>query len=191
VREYDQIAEWYAGDRSRTIGVREALGAMRDLPRGSRILDVGCGNGIPISAALVEAGYRVVGLDSSGEMLRRFRANLPAAAAVRGDARRCPFADESFDAAVSWGMLFHLTRGDQATAFASLSRVLKPGVPFLFTAAELEGDEAGITGTMNGVTFHYYAVASYRQLVAEHRFEIVDVYDDPGVSTYFVARKIG
>ena len=189
MREYDLISDWYAGDRSRTIGVREALAAVQHVPLASRVLDVGCGNGMPITDALVKAGYRVVGVDSSIGMLNRFRANLPATPAVRADARRCPFADQSFDAAVSWGMMFHLARGDQSTAFASVSRVLKPGAPFLFTAAELEGDEGGITGTMNGVTFHYYAVASYRTLIAEHGFELMSMYDDPGVSTYFFARK--
>ena len=70
----------------------------------------------------------------------------------------------------------HLTRPDQSKAFASVSRVLKPGAPFLFTAAELERSEDGIAGTMNGVTFHYYAVASYRTLLAEeHGLELVDV----------------
>jgi hypothetical protein len=36
----------------------------------------------------------------------------------------------------------------------------------------------------------YYAVASYRALLAPYGMELVDVYDDPGVSTYFLARKI-
>ena len=57
---------------------------------------------------------------------------------MRGDARRCPFADGGFDAAISMGMMFHLSRGDQAVAFASVSRVLKQGAPFLFTGAEIE-----------------------------------------------------
>jgi hypothetical protein len=39
-----------------------------------------------------------------------------------------------------------LSRGDQAAAFASVSRVLRPGAPFLFTEAEIEeADDAGIT----------------------------------------------
>jgi hypothetical protein len=66
--------------------------------------------------------------------------------------------------------------------------VLKPGAPFLFTAAEIVGAaDGGITGTMNGVTFHYYAVESYRQLPIEHGLMLVDVHDDPGVSTYYLA----
>jgi ubiquinone/menaquinone biosynthesis C-methylase UbiE len=192
MHEYDLIEDWYPSDRGRSVGVREALAAVASLPRDARVLDVGCGNGFPITDALVNAGYRVVGLDSSRGMLERFRVNLPTTAVVGGDARASPFAENVFDAAISWGMMFHLTRGDQTTAFANVSRVLKLGAPFLFTAAEIAeiaSDDAGITGTMNGVTFHYYAVASYRALVARHGFELVDVYDDPGVSTYYFARK--
>jgi len=194
VREYDLISDWYRGDRSGSIGVREALSAVASLARGSRILDLGCGNGRPITDALINAGYRVVGLDSSRGMLERFRLNLPNTPGVRADSRACPFRDNVFDAAVSWGMLFHLEPRDQATTFAAVSRVLKPGAPFLFTAAEIPevpADDPGITGTMNGVTFRYYAVKDYRTLIAKHGFALENVYDDPGVSTYYFARKAG
>jgi SAM-dependent methyltransferase len=192
MREYDLIADWYPSDRGRSVGVREALEAVASLPHGALILDVGCGNGFPIADALANAGYRVVGLDSSRGMLERFRFNLPTTPVIRGDARACPFPENVFDAAISWGMMFHLTIAAQARAVASVSRVLKPGAPFLFTAAEVAGvdsDDAGITGTMNGVTFRYWAVASCRELVAQHGLELVKVYDDPGVSTYYFARK--
>ncbi|HZS55883.1 MAG TPA: class I SAM-dependent methyltransferase [Bryobacteraceae bacterium] len=190
MREYDRIAEWYATDRSRTIGVAQALTMADALSPCSRILDLGCGNGVPITEALVNAGHRVVGLDTSAAMLRRFRASLPETPAVRGDARRCPFPNGCFDAAISWGMMFHLSPGDQAAVVESLSAVLKRGAPFLFTATEMEdAGDAGITGTMNGVMFRYYAVPSYRRLVAEHGFVLVNMYDDPGVSTYYLAHK--
>ena len=87
-------------------------------------------------------------------------------------------------------MMFHLPRRDQAKAVASVSRVLKPGALFLFTAAEIDdADDAGITGTMNGVAFHYYAVGSYRTLIMESGLTLVDIHDDPGVSTYYLSRK--
>ena len=192
MREYDLIADWYATDRGRAVGVAEALAVAAMLPANSRILDVGCGNGVPITQALVNAGHRVVGLDSSAGMLARFRVNLPGTPAVHGDARWLPFQDGCFDAAISWGMMFHLSTRDQAVALANVSRVLKPGAPFLFTAAEVEdADEAGITGTMNDVTFRYYAVPSYRAFVVEHGLVLVNVYDDPGVSTYYLTRKSG
>jgi cyclopropane fatty-acyl-phospholipid synthase-like methyltransferase len=190
VREYDLIADWYWTDRGRTVGVTEALALAATLRAGSRILDLGCGNGVPITEALVKADCRVTGLDSSIGMLMHFRHTLSGTPAVRADARRCPFLNGGFDAAISWGMMFHLPPSDQATVLASVSRVLKPGSPFLFTGAEIEdADDSGITGMMNGVTFHYYAVPSYRPLLAEHGFTLVDVHDDPGVSTYFLAHK--
>jgi cyclopropane fatty-acyl-phospholipid synthase-like methyltransferase len=192
MREYDLIADWYLSDRGRSVGVGEALAVAAALPAGSRILDLGCGNGVPITEALVKTGHRVVGLDSSAAMLAHFRIHLSGTPVVCGDARQCPFASGAFDAAISWGMVFHLDRREQAALFASVSRVLKPGAPFLFTAAEIpDTDDSGITGTMNGVTFHYYAVPSYGTLVAEHGFVLADVHDDPGVSTYFLARKAG
>jgi ubiquinone/menaquinone biosynthesis C-methylase UbiE len=190
VLEYDLIADWYSTARGATIGVSEALAVAATLPARSRILDVGCGSGVPITEALVNAGHHVVGLDSSAGMLARFRENLATTPVLRADVRSCPFASDSFDAAISWGMLFHLPRHDQGTALANVSRVLKAGAPFLFTATEIEGaDEGGITGTMNGVTFHYYAVTSYRKLLAAHGLLLVDVHDVPGVSTYYLARK--
>jgi SAM-dependent methyltransferase len=194
MHEYDLIADWYAGDRSRSIGVSEALAALKALPLGALVLDVGCGNGVPVTDALVTAGYRAVGLDTSARMLARFRLNLSQTPVVRGDARACPFADATFDASISWGLLFHLTPREQVTLLTSISRVLKPGAPFLFTGAEIAGVDddtnAGITGTMNGVTFRYWAVASYRPLLSAAGFELESVYDDPDVSTYYSARKL-
>jgi SAM-dependent methyltransferase len=192
MKQYDLIADWYPSDRGRSVGVQEALRAVASLPRGSRILDLGCGNGFPITNALLNAGYHVVGLDSSERMLERFRANLPITPVVRGDSRARPFTDGSFDGAISWGMVFHLTTRDQASAFAGVARVLKPGAPFLFTAGEvpgLNGDDPGITGTMNGVTFNYYAVSDYRSFVTRFGFELVDTSIDSGENTYFFARK--
>jgi SAM-dependent methyltransferase len=194
MREYDLIADWYSGEsRGRTHGVREVLDAVGALPRGARVLDLGCGNGVPITAALLDAGFAVVGLDSSAAMLARFHTNLAATPVVRGDVRHAPFRDATFDGAVSWGMMFHLTIPDQAAALASVSRLLKPGAPFLFTGAEIEGladDDAGITGTMNGVTFRYWAVPSFSVLLARVGMELLDFFEDAGKNGYFVARRM-
>src|SRR5262252_8688836 len=134
MREYDLIADWYAKERGgNTVGVAEALAMAAQLSTRSLILDLGSGAGIPITEALLKAGYRVTALDSSVEMLAIFRHNFPNIPAVLGDVRRCPFLDSCFDAAVSWGMMFHLSPSDQAAAFANVSGVLKPGGLFLFT----------------------------------------------------------
>lgn len=52
-----------------------------DFPKGSRLLDAGCGPGL-VSASFLKAGFQVVGVDLSPEMIDRARA-------------RCAFAGDS------------------------------------------------------------------------------------------------
>jgi SAM-dependent methyltransferase len=84
LREYDLIAQWFASERVDQTGVPEATTLASSIPQGSFVLDIGCGNGIPITRALLSGGHRVIGLDSSSAMLANFRHNCPEAFAVRG-----------------------------------------------------------------------------------------------------------
>jgi SAM-dependent methyltransferase len=190
MREYDLIAEWYASERVDQTGVPEATTLASSIPRGSLVLDMGCGNGLPITRALLSSGHRVIGLDSSSAMLAHFRHNCPEAFAVRGVIQSCPFADCMFDAAVAWGVMFHLNPEDARGAIANVSRIVKVGAPFLFTSGDADGFD-GKDGEMNGVTFRYfsYTVHGYRRILADHGFTLVDVHADSGKNTYYLAKK--
>ena len=191
MREYDLVAEWYASERIDQTGVPEATTLASSIPHGSLVLDVGCGNGIPITRALLGAGHRVTGLDSSGAMLAHFRHNCPEAFPVRGIVQSYPFADCSFDAAVAWGVLFHLNPEDALKAIANVSRIVKPGAPFLFTSGDVDSFD-GKEGKMNGVTFRYfsYSIDGYRRILADHGFTLIDVHADSGNNTYYLAEKV-
>ena len=123
-------------------------------------------------------------------MLARFQVNCPGATPVLGRIESYPLEALTFDAAVAWGVLFHLTPDDQVRTIANVSQSLKKGAPFLFTS----GDEDGLeptAGTMNGVTFHYYSFskANYERLLAEHGLTLVDVHRDDGENTYYLANR--
>lgn len=47
------------------------------IERGRTILDVGCGDGLPVDAYLVEQGFAVNGIDASARMVARARKNVP------------------------------------------------------------------------------------------------------------------
>lgn len=190
MREYDLIAEWYASVRVDQTGVPEATTLASSIPRGSFVLDVGCGNGLPITRTLLSAGHRVTGLDSSGAMLAQFGHNCPEAFSVRGIVQSCPFADCVFDAAVAWGVMFHLNPEDTIRAIANVSRIVKRGAPFLFTSGDVD-DFDGTASKMNGVTFRYfsYSVEGYRRILSDHGFTLVDVHADGGNNTYYLAKK--
>ena len=151
MREYDLIAEWYATDRDHGTGIPEVTALSDSLPRGASVLDVGCGTGIPVTRALVAAGHSVLGVDSSTEMLRRFQVNCPGTPFLRAQIQSCDLEGRTFDAAVAWGVVFHLTREDQVRAFETISSALKPAGPFLFTAGDKDGSIDG--QPMNGVPF--------------------------------------
>jgi ubiquinone/menaquinone biosynthesis C-methylase UbiE len=191
VREYDLIADWYASERVSQTGVPEATALAQSISTGGRVLDIGCGNGIPVTRALLSAGHRVVGLDSSSEMLARFRANCPDTPAVRGIVQSSPFSDDAFDAAVAWGVMFYLNPDDATTAIASVSRVLKAGAPFLFTSGDVDGGYTAKEDTMNGVVFRYFSfnVDGYRRILRDHALTLVDVHADSGRNTCYLARK--
>lgn len=191
MREYDLIADWYASERVSQTGVPEAMALAHSISIGGRVLDIGCGNGIPITRALLSAGHRVVGLDSSSEMLKRFQANCPDTPAVRGIVQASPFADNTFDAAVAWGVMFHLNPDDATTAITCVSRILKAGAPFLFTSGDVDGGNTAKEDTMNGVVFRYFSfsVDRYRSILREHHLTLVDVHADGGQNTYYLARK--
>ena len=154
MHEYDLIAEWYVGDRSHHIGVPEVQALAASLPPGACVLDAGCGNGIPLTRALIAGGCRVFAVDSSSAMLERFCRNFPNVPAVCAPIESYDFDGRMFDGAIAWGIIFHLTLDRQRQAIANIARVLKPGAPFLFTSGDEPGDDpTGITGQMNGVTF--------------------------------------
>lgn len=127
-----QQATWASGDFA-VIGTTlqlagESLCETLDLDSGSRVLDVACGNG-NASLAAARRFCRVTGIDYVPELIRRAQERARAEgldiAFIEGDAERLPFADASFDAAVStYGVMFS---PDQARAARELMRVVRPG----------------------------------------------------------------
>jgi len=63
--------------RSTAIGVKEVRKWAVSLPRGSSVIDLGCGPGFPITAVLVEEGLQVFGVDAAPSFVAAFQRNLP------------------------------------------------------------------------------------------------------------------
>ena len=102
------------------------------LPSGARVLDLCCGTG-ELSKQLSALGYEVIGLDSSEEMLRIARKNVPECTFLHKDAADFHL-EEPVDAAVcAFDSLNHLTEAAHvALAFRSVHAALKPKGSFVF-----------------------------------------------------------
>jgi SAM-dependent methyltransferase len=95
-----------------------------DARRPGDALDAACGTG-RYAEYLAAGGHRVVGVDSSPEMLDRARARVPSGEFLLGDLRRLPVPDSSVDLIVSGLALCHVPT--LAPVMAEFARVLRPG----------------------------------------------------------------
>lgn len=103
-----------------------------ELPRGSTVLDLGCGAGLDslVAAERVGPAGRVLGVDFSAEMVcRALQAATQQGAAnlqfCLADSERLPLRSESIDVALSNG-IFNLNPRRQLL-LQELHRVLRPG----------------------------------------------------------------
>src|SRR5687768_2916479 len=75
---YEERAEEFRAGRSPVIGVATVRKWASSLPTGAAVLDLGCGDGVPIMQVLVDAGFEMYGVDASPRMIAALRARFPA-----------------------------------------------------------------------------------------------------------------
>lgn len=121
--EYDDVfprhvAEHYLNKRTALV---KAL-----LPFGGLVLDVGCGTG-QLGAAIAAEGFDVFGVDLSASMVAQAR-RRGLAGTYAAVTTALPFADDSFDLALTVATLHHLETPERvATTVAEMGRIVKPG----------------------------------------------------------------
>jgi SAM-dependent methyltransferase len=98
---------------------------IRCLPKGSRLLDGGCGLGDWV-LWLTRAGYPTLGLDVSRATIARLNEMFPDMEFAAGDIRASGLPDRSFDAYFSWGTFEHFEEGFDAVVGEAF-RLLRPG----------------------------------------------------------------
>jgi MPBQ/MSBQ methyltransferase len=135
------------------------------VPAGARVLELGCGDGRTL-AALGTRPCTAVGLDLSPAALALCRpaAGGPAPLLVRGDARRLPFRDGSFDAVLLFHVLGHGRVGERRAMAAEAVRVTAPGGRLhlrVFSREDLRAGsgrevEDGSRLRSTGVLTHYF-----------------------------------
>jgi SAM-dependent methyltransferase len=107
----------------------------RYLQKKSRILEGGCGRGQNVYG-LDQEGYDVCGVDFAAETVAQTKDIMPKLNLVVGDVRKLDFADQSFDAYWSLGVIEHFFHG-YAAIMTEMHRVLKKGGYLFLTVPSL------------------------------------------------------
>jgi len=181
---YDQVAERYlTWSPLRPSAARRWALALADerIPRGTDVLELGCGAGIPMTATLA-VGRRLVGVDISRAQIALARSNVPTAKFVQADMTAINRPAASLDAVVAFYSLTHVPRDEHTPLLARIRRWLRPG-GVLIASFGVEDDPGGIEPGWLGVDmyFSHFSARVNRRLVEEAGLvvERADVLDEP------------
>ncbi len=169
---YDRCAMDYANQRSPAAGAELNLIEERLAP-GSRVLDVGCGAGIPVVKQLSNK-FEVTGVDISSSMIGMARENVPSATFIRADITETGFLEACFDAIVSYYAIFHIPRQEHRELFRRFARWLRPGGLLLFTVAPKDDGPGYTEDDFFGETMYWsnFGPGTYRKILTETGFEV-------------------
>ncbi|UBM57765.1 methyltransferase domain-containing protein [Marinilongibacter aquaticus] len=156
---------------------------------GERILDLGCGTG-DLASQIAGQGCKVVGLDSSPQMIEEARRKFPEIDFEVGNAERFRF-DEKFDAVFSNATL-HWVK-DQKAAVACVFEALKPGGRFvaefggkgnvesLVHALRLVLESRGYSENAGREIWYFPSIAEYASILEDAGFDFrfATLFDRP------------
>ncbi len=149
---------------------------IESLPAGSRILDVGCGTGLPTARQLTDTGHSVVGVDLSTGMLELAARNVPEAELLHRDVASLraegPGGLGRFDAITCFFTLLMLPRDEIPYALRQFHRLLEPGGLLALSMVEAELDDTEIPFLGHTVRVSGFLRDELRRVVCETGFEI-------------------
>jgi SAM-dependent methyltransferase len=97
----------------------------RHLPRGSALVEGGCGRG-QLIRALRLAGHRAIGIDFAQRTVKAVHEAMPELSAIMADVRHLPLEEASLDGYLSVGVIEHLWEG-YGPILAEMARTVRPG----------------------------------------------------------------
>jgi SAM-dependent methyltransferase len=187
---YEGIAPLYIKGRGRAtngIGVSTVRNWARTLTPGSEVLDLGCGTGMPVTYTLVAEGLTVYGVDASPAMASAFRQNFPDLPIACEPVEESSFFNRSFDAIISWGLIFLTPVESQIALVHKMAAALKPGGKLLFTSppVPIQWQDA-----MTDQWSRSLGADKYEELISSAGLSLIAEFEDEGENHYYHAIKM-
>lgn len=186
---YEEVASAFIAGRgsdSAETGVSVVADWSRTLPIGARVLDLGCGSGVPISQALINRGFHVYGVDGSPSMVAAFRTRFPSIPVECAAVEESDLFGRTFDGVVAWGLFFLLDAQVQHRLVTKVAAVLPSGGRFLFTAPS---QICSWSDLMTGRTSISLGYEAYRKALEAEGMSLIGTNIDEGENHYYVAQK--
>jgi SAM-dependent methyltransferase len=189
---YESVSEEFLARRGNSktrsigIGVKELRKWAKTLPRGSSVIDLGCGPGFPLTVVLVEEGLQAFGVDAAPSLVAAFQRNLPGTPIVCESVLESRFFDQTFGAVLSIGLMFLLKAEEQHRLIRRFADILAPRGRLLFTST---AKPAVWNDVMTGLESISLGAEEYTRLLAAAGISVAQEYEDVGQNHYFDAFK--
>ncbi|MFC2069944.1 class I SAM-dependent methyltransferase [Chloroflexota bacterium] len=149
-----------------------------ELPPGARILELGCGAGIPMTRVL-SAHYRVIGVDISKEQLLLATRNVTEADFILGDMTRLGFNEAVFDAVAAFYSITHVPRDEHFQLLTDIYRMLKPGGLLVVTMGAGDTPDSIEHGWLGAsMFFSHFDGDKNETLLTDAGFHIINATDE-------------
>lgn len=179
----------YGRDRSLNSFELQFFGELGNTLRpGGKVLDLGCGTGLPYDRYLISMGYSVTGVDFSEKHISMAKQNVPEAEYVLNDMTSVNFPECSFDSVTMLYSLFHIPREEHSSLFRKIAIILKPGSLFLVTLGTHDSEYSEEPGWIGGTSMAWnsWSPEQYWKMLKDSGFSVLlrDFEGKPGDEEY-------
>lgn len=171
---YNKIAERYLAERTQASeDVRLVEELIARLPDGAKVLDAGCGAGMPIAQRLSQK-FDVTGVDFSEAQIELARRNVPNASFLCEDITKLDFPAKTFDGITSYYAIIHIPREEHRALLANFHRMLRSGgFALLCLGAEHLVDDIDENYLGARMYWSHFDADTYLQMLEDDGFTIV------------------
>lgn len=174
---YNTISSEWENSRKDMPVNQAVVDFVRTIPPNSKILDVGCGTGYPISDYLSSKGFKVTGIDISNKMIERANSLKLENAEFYTSGLLEYESSDLFDAVIAFDSLWHIPFKRQEEIYRKLSYLLKKDGVLLFTHGK---NESELTNKMFGKEVYFSSLSKKKvhKLLYLNHFQLLASIED-------------
>ncbi|KAA3662165.1 MAG: class I SAM-dependent methyltransferase [Chloroflexi bacterium] len=179
---YDYIGEQHekwAGDVRVAERTKYTNVLLEKLPKGAKVLELGCGSGIPTTKQLAKR-FDVTGVDISAQQVALARQKVPEAKFIHADMTKLNFKKNSFDAITAFYSIIHVPRQEHANLLYKIASWLCPGGLLVITMGANSNETQFNENWLGGLPMYWsnFDSKTNRRLVKETGLTIISAIDE-------------